>query len=199
MALDAELIEATKQENKKKQLIIWRKEVLERDHHKCVNCTRTYNVAPVFIIPPEVGGNIITSNGVTLCRKCLLAADSARNLPQKINDRTAINFYISRGLFNQLNKFVKDTSFNNISELVRHMVNKFIDDPSLFRDLDSWQDEGADVKINSLIDGSRYQLFKSQCILMNKTFTEVFKGLLRVAVDSNNPELINYQDNKDSN
>jgi hypothetical protein len=167
-----------------KKLIEWRRAVLERDNHQCVNCTRKLNVAASFIIPPEVGGKLVVSNGATICRNCSVAADSARTLPHKINDKTAVNFYISRQLYDRVNEFAKSTKFGNISALIRHMVDRFLIEPERFSGLENWQDNGTGVKINSWIDGGQYNRFKAQCTLMNQTFTNVFKGLLYVALES---------------
>lgn len=162
----------------------WKRQVLERDNSTCVNCERTTKVAPAFVIPPEAGGRLRPSNGVTVCRECRINAECARVLPQRIDNKTPINFFISKALHANLEKFVRDNShFGSISALIRHMISAFITAPELFDDLSMWQDRGSDVKVNGWVDGSCYETFKKMCQERGLSFTDAFKSLLLVAMD----------------
>lgn len=172
--------------DKHKELIDWQKKVLQKDDHQCINCARKTNIAVSFVVPPEVGGQMIASNGVTLCRYCKRAADNARTLPHKIDNKTPINFLISRKLHNRVDDFVKNSNFGSLSALIRYMIAEFISNPDSFDDLAIYQDEGSDVKINSWIDGDKYKQFKAICQIRNISYTDAFKGLLQVAMDQEN-------------
>jgi hypothetical protein len=162
----------------------WKRSVLERDKSTCVNCERTRHVAASFVIPPEAGGRIRLSNGVSLCRECRIAAEGHRVLPQRIDNKTPINFLVSRRLHEAVEKFVHEQSnFGNISALIRHMISAFITSPELFDDLDMWQDDGSDIKVNGWVDGVQYECFKQLCYERNLSFTSAFKSLLLVAIN----------------
>jgi hypothetical protein len=166
----------------------WKAKVLDRDGRSCVNCGSEEKVAACFVIPAEVGGTLRTSNGVTVCRECRIAAESSRVLPQRIDNKTPINFLISRGLHDTVNKYVHNGSkFGSVSALMRSMISSFITQPELFEDLQGWQDEGSDVKVNGWVDGIQYQIFKGMCRNKGISYTDALKALLLVAVDGYQP------------
>lgn len=167
----------------------WKDRVLERDGYKCVNCERTGRVAACFIVPPEGGGKLRTSNGATVCRECRIASESARVLPTRIENKTPLNFFVGRELHATLKSYVHNGSkFGSVSALVRRMVFSFITESELYEDLAQWQDDGSDVKINGWIDGSQYEVFKSMCQERSLTYTDALKGLLLLAVEGYTPE-----------
>lgn len=169
--------------SKSTDLSEWKKAVLERDGSRCINCESARHVAASFVIPPEAGGRIKTANGVSLCRECRIAAEGHRVLPQRIDNKTPINFLVSSRLHEQVEDFVHNKSnFGNISALIRHMISAFITSPELFDDLDMWQDDGSDVKVNGWVDGVQYECFKRLCYDRGLSFTSVFKSLLLVAI-----------------
>ena len=162
----------------------WKRRVQERDGYACINCERTERLAVCFIIPFEAGGKLRVSNGVTVCRDCRLAADSVRALPQRIDNKTPINFLISRELHRTVQKYVHGQSrFGSVSALLRAMISSFIAQPEMYEDLQQWQDEGSDVKVNGWVDGSRYEVFKSMCQDRGVSYTDALKSLLLVAVE----------------
>lgn len=173
-------------ESKKPDLADWKRAVMERDGHACVNCERVSNVAARFIVPPEVGGRIRISNGVTMCRECVILAEGSRVLPQKIDNKTPINFLISRELHESIEAYAKVSNFGNISALVRNMILAFITAPEQFEDLARWQDVGcgSTVKINGWVDGTHYDLFKRMCQERAISYTDAFKSLLLIAMDT---------------
>lgn len=166
----------------------WKAKVLERDANSCVNCSSEDKVAACFVVPVEVGGNLRVSNGVTVCRECRIAAESSRVLPQRIDNKTPINFLISDGLHKVVNQYVHNGSkFGSVSALMRSMISSYITQPELYEDLQSWQDAGSDVKVNGWVDGLQYQIFKGMCKSKGISYTDALKGLLLVAIDGYEP------------
>lgn len=164
----------------------WKDKVLKRDGYACVNCGRTQKIAACFIVPYEAGGKLRVSNGATVCRECRLAADGARVLPQRIDNKTPINFLISQGLHKTVRGYVDNGSrFGSVSALLRAMIGSFISQPELYEDLQQWQDDGSDVKVNGWVDGSHYEVFKSMCQERGISYTDALKSLLLVAVEGN--------------
>lgn len=162
----------------------WKQRVLARDQGQCVNCSSARQVAACFVIPPEVGGHLRVSNGISVCRTCRLAADSTRVLPQRIDNKTPINFLISSALHQSVHSYVRNGSrYGSVSALMRSMISSFITRPEQYEDLQSWQDEGSDVKVNGWVDGQQYEVFKGMCRARGLSYTDALKALLLVAVD----------------
>lgn len=162
----------------------WKAKVIARDGGECVNCSSGQKVAACFVIPPEVGGHLRVSNGITVCRVCRLAADSTRVLPQRIDNKTPINFLISSTLHRSVHAYVHNGSkYGSMSALMRAMIANFITQPEQYEDLQSWQDKGSDVKVNGWVDGQQYEVFKGMCRSRGVSYTDALKGLLLVAVE----------------
>lgn len=179
-----------------KDMAEWRRRVLSRDGDACINCGRTEKLAVCFVIPVEAGGKLRISNGVTVCRTCRLAADSVRALPQRIDNKTPINFLISRGLHKAVHEFVhgeeagdRRPRFGSVSALLRAMISSYIMHPGMYEDLQSWQDDGSDVKVNGWVDGAQYEIFKTMCKEIGTSYTDALKSLLLVAVEGTLPML----------
>src|SRR5580704_15930937 len=120
-------------DSKKSDLTEWKKAVLERDQYRCVNCEKKSHVAAAFVVPPEVGGRIRPSNGISICRDCRLNSERARVLPQKIDDKTPINFLVSRKLHEALERVVHAPGgIGSLSGLIRQMMNLFLASPEQF-------------------------------------------------------------------
>jgi hypothetical protein len=167
-----------------KTLEEWKQKVIERDKGECVNCTNVGKVTACFIIPPEVGGKLRTQNGVTVCRDCRIAAEGARVLPTRIDNKTPINFLISAKLHKVVMDYASNGSnYGSVSSVVRGMMNSFIASPELFEDMALWQDIGSDVKVNGWVDGNQYELFKNMCNDRGISYTDALKSLLLMAVD----------------
>lgn len=162
----------------------WKTAVLTRDSNQCVNCGSDDKVAACFVIPSEVGGNVKLSNGVTVCRDCRISAESSRVLPQRIDNKTPINFLISSNLHSIVNQYVHNGSnFGSVSALMRSMISSYICEPEIYEDLQSWQDNGSDVKITGWVDGVQYHEFKRLCKNKGISYTDALKALLLVAID----------------
>ena len=167
----------------------WKQKVLERDENACLNCSSRSKVAVCFIIPPEVGGHLRIGNGVTVCRECRLKAESARVLPQRIDNKTPVNFLMSKALHQYIHQYVHNGSrFGTVSALMRTMISSFITQPEMYEDLQVWQDAGSDVKVNGWVDGAQYEVFKGMCRDKGLSYTDALKGLLLVAVDGYEPK-----------
>ena len=165
----------------------WKDKVLQRDE-VCVNCESAEKLAACFIVPPEVGGHLKTGNGVTVCRECRLKAESARVLPQRIDNKTPVNFLMSKSLHQVVHKYAHNGSrFGTVSALMRAMISSFITQPELYEDLQNWQDGGSDIKVNGWVDGSQYEVFKSMCRDRGMSYTDALKALLMVAIDGYEP------------
>lgn len=166
----------------------WKTAVLSRDSGACVNCGSTEKVAACFVVPMEVGGNLRSSNGVTVCRECRISAESSRVLPQRIDNKTPINFLISSGLHKSVNRYVHEGSgFGSLSALIRSMISSFIMQPELYEDLQNWQDSGSDIKVNGWVCGQTYTIFRGMCRSRGISYTDALKALLLVAVDGYQP------------
>jgi hypothetical protein len=166
----------------------WNAKVLLRDGRKCINCQIGEKIAVCFVVPPEVGGKLRVSNGVSICRECRIAAEGSRVLPVRIDNKTPINFLISRKLRDLVFDYAKKGSnFGSISAVVRQMINSFTANPEMYEDLALWQDPGSDIKINGWVDGSQYETFKHMCHERNISYTDALKSLLLVAVDGYSP------------
>lgn len=169
-------------------LAAWKVSVLERDGQACVSCLSKERVAACFVVPIEVGGTLRISNGVTVCRECRISAESSRVLPQRIDNKTPINFLISDSLHKAVTDYVHNGSkFGSVSALMRSMILSFISQPELYEDLQSWQDAGSEVKVNGWVDGIQYSVFKGMCRGRGISYTDALKALLLVAVDGYQP------------
>ena len=165
----------------------WKMAVLARDE-TCRNCDSPNKLAACFVVPPEVGGHLKVSNGVTVCRECRLRADSALVFPKRIDNKTPVNFLMSQVLHQTVHGYVHNGSkFGTVSALMRAMIASFITQPELYEDLSNWQDAGSAVKVNGWVDGSQYEVFKSMCRDRGLSYTDALKALLLVAIDGYEP------------
>lgn len=165
----------------------WKKLVLARDSNTCINCEQIDHVAAAFIVPPEAGGRIKLANGVTLCRDCRISTESARALPIKLDNKTPINFLVSKELHENAETYAKESNFGNLSSMIRHMIQAYIQAPETFSDLYLWQDGSkgslSEIKINLWCQSDIYEAFKRICQSNNISFTNAFKGLMLMAMD----------------
>lgn len=171
-----------------RKLIAWKKAVLARDANSCVNCLRKTNIAVSYVIPPEAGGELRVSNGVSICRQCRVAAESVKTPASKIDNKTPLNFLISRKLYNQVKDYCDDKSIS-ISALIRQMISLFIKYPEQFEDLELFQDPGSEIKVNAWCDGDEFSTMKKMCQDKNVTLTNTLKSLLLMAIS--NPHIFN--------
>lgn len=156
----------------------WERAVLDRHRNKCANCGSDIRVRVRPVVPVESGGEYVPSNGTVLCRCCDLAMDS-RPRELKGEEKQPVNFWVSRSLHDRiLRSFEKKNGFIGMGPLVRFMMSKFVVDEGRFDDLEQWQDEGTDVKVNLLADGRTYDSFKRLANKRGLTVTDAIKSLL---------------------
>lgn len=108
-----------------------------------------------------------------------MAAEAAKS-PAKAGKQRLVNFWVSRRLFDRIQEGLKNyKAFNSMGSLVRYLINKYIEDEARFDDLELYQDEGADSKLNVWVDREHYDTFK---VLLDKrgvTVTDAIKSLIR--------------------
>lgn len=156
----------------------WEKLVLDRHRGKCDNCGSDIRVRVRAIVPVEVGGEYTLSNGTTLCRSCDLVVDS-RARESKGDEKQPVNFWVSRRLHDRILKsFESRNGFVGMGPLVRFVMAKYVLDEDRFDDLEQYQDEGTDVKVNLLADGKTYDSFKRLVNKRGLTVTDAVKSLL---------------------
>lgn len=167
--------EATKQE-----VEAWEEKVVAKHRGGCVNCGSKYRLAVRQIIPTDAGGRLVESNGVLVCRRCEMAAQSFLNAAQS-DSRRPINFLVSRALYDTLQEGLKAShGFKSMGSLIRYLITLYVEDVNRFDDLEQYQDDGSDVKINIWIDIDVYNDFKDKVSARGLSVTDAIKGLIQM-------------------
>ncbi len=171
------------------ELKAWKKAVIEWNRDRCANCGIGDRLKVKMIVPLEAGGQLVTSNGVLLCRACEMASDSFSK-SSKIENQRLVNFWISRKLFDRLRSAL-DThqGFNSMGGLCRYLMAQFILDDTRFDDLQLYQDEGSDTKVNVWVDKDRYDTFKALLDKRGWTVTSVVKSLILMYLEIGNDRI----------
>lgn len=116
-----------------------------------------------------------------------MASDAVTNRSTG-DDQRLVNFWVSRALFDRIKSGLETyRGFNSMGSLVRYLMAKYVEDDTRFDDLDLYQDEGADVKVNVWVDRDRYNTFK---VLLDKrglTVTDAIKSLIRMYEEGSEP------------
>lgn len=117
-------------------------------------------------------------NFALLCRSCEMAADSVTSKhPDK--DQRLINIWVSRPLYDRIQTSLgKKTGFSSMGALVRYLITKYQEDPTRYDDLDMYQDEGSDAKINLWVNKEVYDKFKRSISAKGYTVTSTVKSLI---------------------
>jgi hypothetical protein len=173
----------------------WEQLVLEQHRFKCENCGNKDRLRVKMIVPEEAGGKKAfvddpatnrktAANGTVLCRVCDMATDIvSRQSDEPARHRTPddqhrpVNFWVSRPLFDKVKAF---NGFTSTSSLVRYLIGKYVSDEKRFDDLEMYQDDGTDVKINVWVDPASYEQFKGMVNARGLTVTDALKSLLRM-------------------
>jgi hypothetical protein len=156
----------------------WEKVVLETHRNKCANCGSDSHVRAKMIVPLETGGTLSLSNGTVLCRACDMATDT-RHKEKKGENRRPIDFWISRKLHSNVTHTIETRNgFNGMGQLVRFVMSKYVVQTDRFEDLEMFQDEGTDVKINVWVPEDTYGTFKALVNERGMTVTDAVKALL---------------------
>lgn len=154
----------------------WESLVRDRYQGICGNCGGDGHLAVKMIVAEESGGQKIPSNGVLLCRACDLASEALLKTDIH-NSRRLVNFWISHELYNWMQT---KTGFESMGALIRYLMLKYIENELRFEDLEQYQDEGSDVKVNIWVDHDKYRSFKELLNARGMTVTKAFKSLLRM-------------------
>lgn len=109
-----------------------------------------------------------------------MAAEASKK-DSKANDQRLVNFWVSRRLFDRIQDGLQTyKAFNSMGSLVRYLISKYIEDESRFDDLELYQDEGADSKLNVWVERDRYDTFKILLDQRGMTVTDAIKSLIRM-------------------
>jgi hypothetical protein len=154
----------------------WDQLVRERGKDQCANCGGGDHLAAKMIIPEASGGQKVPTNGVLLCRACDLASQATLKSGSD-NGRRLVNFWISKELYEWMQA---KTGFESMGALVRYLMSKYIENEKRFDDLEQYQDEGSDTKVNVWVDHQHYKTFKVLLDKRGMTVTNAFKSLLRM-------------------
>lgn len=165
----------------------WEKAVWQTHRSRCSNCGAGERLRVKAIVPIEAGGQLVPSNGALLCRSCEMASDSYSKSSKGENQRL-VNFWVSRPLFERLKTGLeRHNGFTSMGSLVRYLMAKYVEDESRFDDLELYQDEGADVKVNVWVDRDRYNTFKALLDKRGMTVTDAIKSLIRAYEEGAEP------------
>lgn len=163
----------------------WRESVRARYKDLCANCGGSDHLIIEMLVPVAAGGQLIESNGVTICRACQIAAKAADKASEGgTAKRRPVNVWISRGLYTRLTDSLEMASgFRSMGSLVRYMMTRVVAHPDLFEDLVNYQDAGMDVKINVWVDPGEYKDFKAVLAAKGLSVTDAVKALFCMYLD----------------
>jgi hypothetical protein len=163
---------------------LWEQAVLVQAKNACGNCGADTKLKVHMLVPVNAGGTFLVSNGFVLCRACEMAADSSRGATEE-NTRRPLNFWVSRALYNALQKSVEDGhAFGSMGALVRYLMTNYVTDEGRYDDLALYVEHGSDIKLNVWIDASVYATFKTLVNKKGMTVTDAVKGLIGVFQES---------------
>lgn len=158
---------------------LWEQTVREEAKDICANCGGSDHTSVYMIIPEAAGGKKIPSNGVLLCRPCIMASGGIAVSTQKPASRRIVNFWASRGLYDKLHSDLDQSNrFSSASALVRFLMQFYCENEPRFEDLENYQDDGNDVKINAWVDVDGYSKFKKMMDDRGLTVTNGIKSLI---------------------
>lgn len=161
----------------------WATQVWEACKGQCSSCGARERLKAHPVVPVGAGGKKIVTNGILLCRTCELARDIASRSPSPASGEHTrpINFWVSRELHRKLkNGMSARYGFKSVSSLVRFLMSKYVRDSQRFGDIDLYQDNGTEVKINVWVGRDMYDRFKELAERRGVTVTDTLKGLIRM-------------------
>jgi hypothetical protein len=164
---------------KSKDRVLWERAVIEASKDRCSNCGSEDRLRISMVVPEDAGGQLVLSNGRMLCRPCELAADAVARGRVSEHNRRALNFWISRGLYDRIQEGLKTRSgFSSMGSLIRYLMSCYVTDETRFDDLERYQDDGSDVKVNVWVETDHYATFKSLLDKRGLTVTAAIKALV---------------------
>ncbi len=162
---------------------LFKQAVLEKSKDLCSNCGSDHKVRALMIVPLEAGGKFSLANGTTQCRACEMAASVVSRSPTGQAQRP-VNFWVSHRMYNKVKQL---NGFNSTGSLVRFLMKKFVTHDDQFDDLQLWQEDGTDMKINVWVDRKIYKSFKKIVNERGMTVTDAFKALIRMYEEEAEP------------
>jgi len=155
----------------------WEKQVLVNTRDCCSNCGGKHKLRVIMLVPVEAGGQLTIDNGRVLCRACEMARDAVSRATSNGEARRPVNFWVSRRMYDKIKAL---NGFRSAGALVRYLMSMYVRDTERFDDLVSWQDVGADVKVNVWVDRQAYATFKVLVNSRGLTVTDSLKALIRL-------------------
>lgn len=154
----------------------WNQAVFDAARGQCANCGSEHKVSPRLIVPENAGGKLVLSNSVLLCRACELASSVS---PKKVGeaDKRLVNIWVSDRLYKRLQERRDAGHASSMGAIVRFLMGKYVADQHRFDDLQSYQDSGADVRLNIWVDSDLYSTFKTLVDGQGMTVTSALKAL----------------------
>lgn len=168
------------QSNESTRRDAWVHAVWEHYGGKCANCGADHNVVVRMVVPEAAGGQLVLTNGTTLCRTCEVAQNAVWKAEQTgSTPKRPICVWISRKLYESLQATLSTKNgFNSMAGLIRYMMGLVVESPDRFSDLQNYQNRGSDLKVNLWVDAEAYDRFKGVLADRNLTVTDGIKGLM---------------------
>jgi len=167
-------------------LELWERSIFARYGNKCFNCESDKNLAVKPVVPLTAGGQLVPTNGIVICRRCEMISEAASQASGG-EFRRPVNFLVSRYLYDLMTNLVNnETGPKSMGALIRYLISMYIDNTSRFDDLEQYQDDGSDVKINVWIDEKDYAQFKKLLGTRGVTITNAIKALVMMYASETN-------------
>lgn len=158
----------------------WEAVVRAQFREICGNCGSGAHLRVKMVVPEDLGGKMIPSNGVLLCRVCEIA--SSKQPSEGTETRRPINFWVSEGLYSRLHGPI---GFTSMGAAVRHLMRVYVEDPDRFDDLGNYQDETPATKVSVWVDRDVYATFQTEVGGRGLTVTDACKSLLLFYLSTN--------------
>ena len=155
----------------------WTERVFERYENRCGGCGGENRLSAHLLVPLEAGGSYSEFNGCVLCRGCEMARDVV--MKPATTKRRPINIWVSTYLYQLLDaRTAEGCRFRSMGELFRYLIELYVRSPERFDDLEKYQDQGTERKVNAWVDDAAYLSFKALLDGRRMTVTDALKGLI---------------------
>lgn len=182
--VDPDVLHETRLLTPEEEQRLWERAVLDLAQHACSNCGGVDKLKVHMLVPVAAGGTVALTNGFVLCRTCEMASDASKSR-EGDEKRRPLNFWVSRGLYDSLQRAVEEgLAFGSMGALVRYLMARYVTDETRYDDLPLYVEHGADVKVNVWVDADIYATFKALVNKKNLTVTDAVKALVRVFQES---------------
>ena len=147
---------------------------------KCCNCGSLDRLKLRLIVPEAIGGKWEENNVTLLCRACEMALDAMTGTSKNSKSRS-INIWVSTSFYKRIQDSLKNKKgFSSIGALARYLMQKYLEDPARFDDLEQYQVLGADNKINIWVDADIYTQFKELVSKRGSTVKDSIISLIAI-------------------